>query len=212
MFDNMSDAQRSMLQAAVAREDSFLSPVANARAAAVKAFADKLIDAGWAKEIRARNGALVWRKDKASGDSYALKLSAKGLKAARAMMAAEGGKVALSVSAAAREATPQASPGQGAAPLEAMSSKTDNPHGEAASTPIRAPRPSSKLGLILGMLVEGAGATIDELVGATGWLKHTTRAALTGLRHRGYELSLTRKERDGVSVYRIVAHGEEAAQ
>ena len=62
------------------------------------------------------------------------------------------------------------------------------------------------------MLVLEAGATIGELTGATGWLEHTTRAALTGLRHRGYELSLTRKERDGGSVYRIVAHGEGAAQ
>ena len=93
-----------------------------------------------------------------------------------------------------------------------MSSETDDLHGKAASTPIRAPRPSSKLGRILGMLVAEAGATIDELTAATGWLEHTTRAALTGLRHRGYQLSLTRKERDGVSVYRIVAHGEGAAQ
>ena len=115
MFDKMSDAQRSMLQAAAAREDHFLSPMANARAAAVKAFADKLIDAGWAKEIKARNGAPVWRRDKASGDSFSFKLSAKGLRAAKAMMAAEGGEEALSVSAAAREAAPQASAGQGAA-------------------------------------------------------------------------------------------------
>ena len=62
------------------------------------------------------------------------------------------------------------------------------------------------------MLAADAGATIGELTAATGWLEHTTRAALTGLRHRGYELSLTRKERDGASVYRIVSRGGEAAQ
>jgi hypothetical protein len=61
------------------------------------------------------------------------------------------------------------------------------------------------------MLAADAGATIGELTEATGWLEHSTRAALTGLRHRGYELSLTRNERDGASVYRIVARGEEAA-
>ncbi len=72
--------------------------------------------------------------------------------------------------------------------------------------------PTSKLGRVLDMLAADAGATIGELTAATGWLEHTTRAALTGLRHRGYELSLTRKERDGASVYRIVARGEEAAQ
>jgi hypothetical protein len=30
------------------------------------------------------------------------------------------------------------------------------------------------------------GATIDDLTGATNWLPHTARAALTGLRKRGY--------------------------
>ena len=64
---------------------------------------------------------------------------------------------------------------------------------------------------ILDMLAADAGVTIGELTEATGWLEHTTRAALTGLRHRGYELSLTRNERGGASVYRIVARSEEAA-
>ena len=31
------------------------------------------------------------------------------------------------------------------------------------------------------------GATLDDLVEATGWLPHTTRAALTGLRKKGYD-------------------------
>ena len=62
------------------------------------------------------------------------------------------------------------------------------------------------------MLAADAGATIGELTAATGWLEHTTRAALTGLRHRGYELSLhAESERDGASVYRIVSSGGEAA-
>jgi uncharacterized protein DUF3489 len=47
---------------------------------------------------------------------------------------------------------------------------------------------------------------------ATGWLEHTTRAALTGLRQRGYALSLTRRERHGASVYRISAIGDESTK
>ena len=47
--------------------------------------------------------------------------------------------------------------------------------------------PTSKLGRVLDMLAADAGATIGELTTATGWLEHTTRAALTGLRHRGYD-------------------------
>ena len=36
---------------------------------------------------------------------------------------------------------------------------------------------------------------------ATGWLPHTTRAALTGLRKRGY--AIERSAGEGGSVYRI---------
>ena len=57
MFKKMSETQRSMLQAATTREDRLVTPPANARAAAVKTVAGKLIDAGWVKEIKARYGA-----------------------------------------------------------------------------------------------------------------------------------------------------------
>jgi len=49
------------------------------------------------------------------------------------------------------------------------------------------------------------GAKLDELIAATGWLPHTARAALTGLRHRGYEVRLERGEVGRDSVYRISA-------
>jgi hypothetical protein len=35
------------------------------------------------------------------------------------------------------------------------------------------------------MLSTDKGATLEELTDATGWLPHTARAALTGLRKRG---------------------------
>ena len=37
--------------------------------------------------------------------------------------------------------------------------------------------------------------TLDELVASTGWLPHTTRAALTGLRRRGYAVSIDRSDK-----------------
>ena len=46
------------------------------------------------------------------------------------------------------------------------------------------------------------GATIVDLTQATGWLPHTTRAALTGLRKRGYAVIRERVGAGG-SVYRI---------
>lgn len=59
----------------------------------------------------------------------------------------------------------------------------------------------SKADLILGMLARPEGASIEQLVSATGWLPHTTRAALTGLRKKGH--SLVSEKLDGVRCYRI---------
>ena len=56
------------------------------------------------------------------------------------------------------------------------------------------------------MLSRKNGVTIDELIAATGWLPHTTRAALTGLRKRGH--TIERRRTDDVTHYRIVAAKE----
>ena len=75
----------------------------------------------------------------------------------------------------------------------------------AAGSPTLAPRAGSKIAAVIGMLSRAEGVTIDELVAATGWLPHTTRAALTGLRKRGYALTSDRTDRTRASIYRIAA-------
>lgn len=76
--------------------------------------------------------------------------------------------------------------------------------GEGTSAPSEPaqPKEGSRAALLVGMLSRPAGAGIDELMAATGWLPHTTRAALTGLRKRGYEVGRER-DPDGQSRYRI---------
>jgi hypothetical protein len=64
-------------------------------------------------------------------------------------------------------------------------------------------RADTKQALIVGLLERQQGATLDELVAATGWLPHTTRAALTGLRYKGCTLDKSSRE-DGKTAYRIV--------
>jgi hypothetical protein len=64
------------------------------------------------------------------------------------------------------------------------------------------PRAGSKLGRVIDLLQRPDGATILLLMEATGWLPHTTRAALTGLRKRGYAVVRLRVE-GGDSIYRI---------
>jgi hypothetical protein len=210
MLNTMSEAQRLMLREAAKREDRFFQPPAKARSAAVRALGGRLIGAGWVKEIKARDGAPIWRKDTASGETYGLKLTAKGLKAATAMIEATGGESAPLIAPAVKKTR---TPARRAARLpRALTPAPDALGGQPSLIQTYAPRPTSKLGRVLDMLAADAGATIGELTAATGWLERTTRAALTGLRHRGYELSRTRQEGDVASVYRIVRSGAEAAQ
>lgn len=64
---------------------------------------------------------------------------------------------------------------------------------------------------MINLLQQPEGATIIDLTHATGWLPHTTRAALTGLRKRGYAVVAKGSMRE-ISTYRIVttvADGED---
>jgi hypothetical protein len=72
---------------------------------------------------------------------------------------------------------------------------------EPAST--EAPRTGSKSAAVIALLQRDEGATLIEMVEATGWLPHTTRAALTGLRKKGH--AIARGKRGNVTCYSIVA-------
>ena len=62
-------------------------------------------------------------------------------------------------------------------------------------------RPGGKLGLIVDRLERTAGATIDELVDATGWQKHSVHGALSRLRPGGFAVCLESKV--GRKAYRL---------
>ena len=74
------------------------------------------------------------------------------------------------------------------------------PVPDAAAAPPLPPKPS-KTAAVLALLQRGEGATLPELVAATGWLPHTTRAALTGLRKKGH--TIERSKRGDATCYRI---------
>lgn len=60
-----------------------------------------------------------------------------------------------------------------------------------------------KRDLVLGLLARAEGASLPELIAATGWLPHTTRAALSRLRSAGHILSKSPRA-DGATAYRIL--------
>ncbi len=60
----------------------------------------------------------------------------------------------------------------------------------SARSPATVNRPGGKLGLILDRLEAKTGATLAELVDATGWQKHSVHGALSRLRTRGFAIRL----------------------
>ena len=68
-------------------------------------------------------------------------------------------------------------------------------HGRRAATAPEEKRGGTKQARVITLLGRDTGATLNELIAATGWLPHTTRAALTGLRHKGFVLARDRHSR-----------------
>jgi Protein of unknown function (DUF3489) len=182
MSVKLTDAQLVMMSAAAQRKDRCLSAPATIKGgAALTKVSAKLAKLGLIREIAAKPGATIWRRDEA-GQGYALKLTAAGLKA---IAVDEGSPGAIEPAEAPQpQAKNVVSPDEGGHPTRVV------------------PRDGSKLALVIELLRRADGATIIDLTQATGWLPHTTRAALTGLRKRGYAVI---RERIGAgdSIYRI---------
>jgi hypothetical protein len=85
---------------------------------------------------------------------------------------------------------------------EDAQTSTPAPDQPTVHKPAGTPRAGSKQAAVLALLGREQGATLADLIEVTGWLAHTTRAALTGLRQRGYGLDRSRGE-DGRAVYRL---------
>jgi len=71
--------------------------------------------------------------------------------------------------------------------IEGAPSRTEPKASDTGASPETPPR-SNKTSLVVGLLEREDGASIRDLTDATGWLPHTTRAALTGLRKKGHNV------------------------
>ena len=80
----------------------------------------------------------------------------------------------------------------------------------ATSQPATKPAPFTKVAAVIALLKRDIGATLAELIAATSWLPHTTRAALTGLRKKGYVIE--RHKRGEETCYRIVPRAPDSAK
>ena len=203
----LTDTQLVLLSAAAQRDDHCLTPAPKLKGGVARKVAEKLIAAGLVREIKGKTGTPVWRRDDETAQLFALKLTAAGLKA----IAVDDGAVEEEPSQPAQASTESLCEDWRAGALVDQGVSKSNLGGGGApggrsqrlceGGTQSGPRLGSKAAKIIDLLQRDQGATLDELIAATGWLPHTTRAALTGLRKRGYEK--TRGHLGGVTRYRI---------
>ena len=199
----LTDTQLIVLSSAAKHDEGLATRPANLNAAAAMKVASSFIDKGLAREIRAEADAPVWHEN--DDGRFALKITRAG----RDAIGVEDEEAQDDASASAAPAAPKAKKsGSKPAPKRdaqkgswhAPKART-SPLAEAESLPDRF-RAGSKQAKIVDLMKRAKGATLDELVEATDWLPHTTRAALTGLRKRGLTVERVKDDARG-SVYRI---------
>lgn len=218
---DLNKAQRAMLAAAAARRDGAVAQSGGKNGARIAA---PLIAAKLLRKCRTKPGMPVWRKDE-TGVNYSLVLTKAG-RAAIAKTDIAGVEREASADLRARDASRHR---DAANPHRGKSANTPRPRENERSekAPNRerneqhasarleknpaSPRGMTKRARIVALLSRDEGATLADLMDATGWLPHTTRAALTGLRQSGCVLE-RRPQRDvRCSVYRILTPATDAA-
>jgi hypothetical protein len=176
----LSDTQAILLTHAAQNETASLYPLPQTlrRGGGITRAIAALVSAGFVEERETRDADAVHRTD---GDlRYGIFATAAGL-AGIGIVDGEQGDMAQ----------PSPEPATAPAPAPAPAAST------AAASRV------TKASTVVALLSQPAGATLPELITATGWLPHTTRAALTGLRKKGH--TIVRYSRDGATCYRIDA-------
>jgi hypothetical protein len=183
----LSDTQLMLLSSATQRDGLVVLPARLKGGAATKVV-KPLLARGLVTEVPSKPDIPAWRRDETEGQSYALVITRAGRKA-------------INVE---DEGEQPDQPAEKPARKSRRAAKPAGRKGAKRAAGDRAPRAGTKLALVIDMLGARGGATIDALVKATGWLPHTTRAALTDVRKRGYRIEKARGK-DGATRYRIVA-------
>lgn len=205
----LTDTQLIMLSKAAVRSDGAAIVAPRMNTAAAAKLAASLVARKFMRELRAKPGMPVWRKGE-DGRAISLVITRAG----RDAIGVDDERAGLDVAA-------DKLPPSGKGSLQKIE---DQAHKRFANLPTpmatqdvelpmrsAQPRPGSKQALVIGMLAQDGGATLEAIVTATGWLPHTARAVLTGLRKRGFAIERQRPQGADVSVYRIAPYALMAA-
>ena len=189
----LTDTQLIVLSAAAARDDGVAVVPAKMNRAAASKVGASLVTRKLMREVRSKPGMPVWRQDE-DGRPISLIITRAGRDA-----------IGVEEDARAEAQSPSNEPlRETETPTAEKRSRDGSGEKESIDGGAASPRAGTKQALVITMLCAKGGATLNALVDATGWLPHTTRAALTGLRKRGFSIERTREEGSD-SIYRIVS-------
>ncbi|HYL18140.1 MAG TPA: DUF3489 domain-containing protein [Burkholderiales bacterium] len=217
----LTDTHLVLLSAAAQREDHAIQLPPDIDSAAAEKLVSKLAGAGLIEEIDAIGDLPVWRR--VDDGAFALRITSAGLKAIgvdeRDRIASSVREEVVSSPVPARRKKKMA--GQAPQTAKARKPRTKRPKGARPKTTravkarnsghTTATRGGTKLDEVRTLLMRKRGATIKEMMDATNWLPHTTRAVLTGLRKRGFGVE-REAVKDKPSVYRITSSGATATK
>jgi hypothetical protein len=200
----LSDTQLIVLSSAAKHVEGLASRPVNLNAAAAMKVASSLIAKSLAREIRAKADAPVWHENEEG--RFALKITKAGREAIgvddeEEQHAAPSPAAQHAAKPKKRELKSAGKKGAARTPTARTKTAREKTAGDVESSSLQI-RVGSKQATIVKLMTRPKGATLDEMIEATDWLPHTTRAALTGLRKRGFALERIKDEAKG-SIYRI---------
>ena len=184
----LSDTQALILSAAAQRADHIALPLPESlRGGAATKVVGAMLAKGLLQEVDAdlRKGEPVWRE---TGDGHGTTL-----------VATDAGLAAIGIEPDDANTAPV-----GATDAPTEEAATDAPIEPAAAPKARTPREGTKQATLIAMLRAPDGATIEEIMAATGWLGHTVRGAMAGALKKKLGLEVTSEKVEGRGrVYRL---------
>jgi hypothetical protein len=185
----LKDSQLVILSAAAQRDGGGALPVPRSlkiKGAALAKTLDQLRNQGLLEEKPAAHAAVAWREGE-DGGRMMLVISPAGMKAIESEITSgtlnsKSTKSQAKKTRARRAAVRQKHEGQTAAPTA---------------------RAGTKQGVLIRLLHRKSGATIADIVAATGWQAHSVRGAISGVLKKKLGLTVSSEKAERGRVYRI---------
>ena len=173
----LTETQSIILSAGAQRPENIALPLPKGLAgAAAKMAVTKMMDHGWLQEVDAnlRKGEPLWRE---TGDGHGTTL-----------VVTDAGLLAIGIE-----------------PVVVKTVVAIREHASKAAAPkLPTQRAGTKQAQIIAMMQRPRGATVAEMVEATGWLAHTVRASISGALKKKLGLPITAEKVEGRgTVYRL---------